>query len=1180
MHLHVLSYRLTRIGGQLVSVGTCALTGRVRAGALALAMGLGLASGASALDVLIVNTGAYAGTDTAIAARQTAAGNTTTILGVGALGADLSAYDQIWDMGYSVGLGTSYATSLTSYLQGGGTLFLMGENPGAAPIRNPAITSFLTAAGAGAVSISGYGTGAAQTIASQFQVNNTVATVTFAGSGKFGNVGTGTCITSDCTAAAWGAGTLANATAGTVISVLDINFLTSGYLAPNFTDNLIAYLQQQQEIGSGGGTPATDIGTGATSYDASNLGAQLNPAFKGGTLNIDAPAMTLAQNFTVDAAGGTLQANGTAATLTGVISDEAAGTPGALSITGSGGTVTLAGANTYTGATTVAAGSTLALTGSGSIAASSGLANAGTFDISGTTGGASIATLSGAGAVALGSKTLTLSAAGGSFAGSIGGSGGLAVTGGTETLTGANGYTGATTIGSGATLVLSGNGSIAASSGVVANGTLDVSATGGAPSIAGLSGNGNVVLGAKNLALTGASGNFAGSIAGSGGVAVNGGTQVLSGANAYTGATQVGSGATLGLAGAGSVAASSGVANAGTFDISGASSGTTVNALTGAGSVVLGSRTLTISTASTAFTGSFSGTGGVTVNGGQLTLTGTQAYTGLTTVGSGALLSLNGLSAGGVSVQSGGTLKGSGAIAGPVTVAAGGKLSPGNSPGVLTVGSTVTLAAGSSFEVEINGAAAGNGAGFHDQLNIVGAGNQFVANGATLDVNLTAISGLGAYTPYVPTLGQTFRIVTAEGGLGTTRFASLVQPDGLAAGTRLRVVYNMNGSNAIDLRVVPGSFAVYGSGRGLNRNAISAAAAVDRMLEADDAGTATTAQGQLANTVLGLNAAQFDGRLTGLAGEIHGAIAAAQPLAGQGLQNTVAKHLALTGSSTSENGAAWVDYSSGDARWTADSVSSAVRSSRNQFTVGVDVLQTASTRIGVAAALSTTQVASSSGGNGKLEDNLGVVYGQQALGGLTADAQLGYGSGHARSTRADPMASLDPTVYSANALTTDLRTRQTFAGAGLRLPMQVAGVSLEPFVRVGTQRLKRDAGAENSSTPSALSLGEMTATGTRVSTGLSLASTDTNPTVARHTYRGTLSVGQDSGALLRPVVSATLAGVATTIEAPQVGRSFVQANVFGTWLLAPGAYAYAGISGEARSQRVEKSATVGASLAF
>lgn len=143
-----------------------------------------------------------------------------------------------------------------------------------------------------------------------------------------------------------------------------------------------------------------------------------------------------------------------------------------LSLTKEGiGVFTLSGTNTYTGATTINAG-TLALTGNGSIAPSSvNVANAGSiFDISGTTSGAGIASLSGVagGSVNLGGKTLTLSNASGTFDGAIGGAGGgLALTAGSETLTGSNSYTGPTTINGGTLLV---NGSIAPSAAFVNSG--------------------------------------------------------------------------------------------------------------------------------------------------------------------------------------------------------------------------------------------------------------------------------------------------------------------------------------------------------------------------------------------------------------------------------------------------------------------------------------------------------------------------------------------------------------------------------------------------------------------------------------------------------------------------------------------------------------------------------------
>jgi autotransporter-associated beta strand protein len=145
--------------------------------------------------------------------------------------------------------------------------------------------------------------------------------------------------------------------------------------------------------------------------------------------------------------------------LAGIISG-----PGGLSII-SGGSATLSGTNSYTGATSVSGG-TLALVGSGSIATSSGVdvSARGTFDISGTTGGATITTLSGdsTGSLLLGAETLNLSNASSTFNGIIrGAGGGLQITGGVETLTGNNTYTGATTI-DGGTLVV--NGSIVRSS--------------------------------------------------------------------------------------------------------------------------------------------------------------------------------------------------------------------------------------------------------------------------------------------------------------------------------------------------------------------------------------------------------------------------------------------------------------------------------------------------------------------------------------------------------------------------------------------------------------------------------------------------------------------------------------------------------------------------------------------
>ena len=137
----------------------------------------------------------------------------------------------------------------------------------------------------------------------------------------------------------------------------------------------------------------------------------------------------------------------------------------------SGGSATLSGTNTYTGATVVNNG-LLALVGPGSISLSSGVSvsNGGVFDLSGVGNGAptaayitSLLSTDSTGFVVLGANQLVLSNANGTFGGTIadggsyGGTGGqLVLAGGRETLSGVNTYTGPTYVDAG-TLTITGS---------------------------------------------------------------------------------------------------------------------------------------------------------------------------------------------------------------------------------------------------------------------------------------------------------------------------------------------------------------------------------------------------------------------------------------------------------------------------------------------------------------------------------------------------------------------------------------------------------------------------------------------------------------------------------------------------------------------------------------------------
>ncbi len=409
------------------------------------------------------------------------------------------------------------------------------------------------------------------------------------------------------------------------------------------------------------------------------------------------------------------------------------------------GTVSLSGVNTYTGLTTISAG-TLALTGAGSIALSSGVVDNGIFDVSGTPGVA-ITSLSGNGSVALGGQFLSLTNASGTFSGTINGNGAqapsLIIGGGTETLTGNNGYTGDTWVSYGATLALAGSGSIAAASDLWVNGTFDISGTTAGASVKTLWGGGTVNLGAQTLTLTNATevgtayNIFSGNITGTGGLTIAGGTEYLTGTNTYTGLTTINSGATLALTSVsaysnisfqstGSIALSSGVVDNGTFDISATAAGASVQTLSGTGTVALGAQTLTLTNAAGTFAGAIGGSGGLTLAGGTETLAGANTYTGLTAI-NGGTLALSGQ--GSIALSSGVVDNGTFDIS---ATAAGASVQTLSGTGTVALGAqtlTLTNAAGT-----FAGAIGGSG-------GLTLAGGAETLSGANTYTGLTAING-------------------------------------------------------------------------------------------------------------------------------------------------------------------------------------------------------------------------------------------------------------------------------------------------------------------------------------------------------------------------------------------------------------------------------------------------------
>jgi autotransporter-associated beta strand protein len=218
--------------------------------------------------------------------------------------------------------------------------------------------------------------------------------------------------------------------------------------------------------------------TGASTWTLSGASGAPSIAWtvSAGTLDLGATTQTTGA---LTLTGGTIQ-NGTLTSSSfgvqaGTISAVLAGS-GALTKT-TAGTVTLSGANTYNGGTTVSAG-TLQVSGSGTLGATTGTlaVSGGTLDLGATTQTTGALTLTGG---TIQNGTLDASSFGvqaGTVSAILGGAGALTkTTAGTVTLSGVNTYTGATTI-NGGTLEV--DGSIANTSSVTVNSGGTLSGTG------------------------------------------------------------------------------------------------------------------------------------------------------------------------------------------------------------------------------------------------------------------------------------------------------------------------------------------------------------------------------------------------------------------------------------------------------------------------------------------------------------------------------------------------------------------------------------------------------------------------------------------------------------------------------------------------------------------------------
>ena len=638
---------------------------------------------------ILDNTGTVSGTGTLTASTYNLAigSNITGKLGAGTV-------NVTGDTGIS---GTSAATTVNVT---GGTLTLTGNNLADTAVVTNSAT--LTVAGndtVGTVNNTGTISGAGTLTASTYNLD--------AGSSISGNLGAGTVnILGATTISGTSAATTVNVFAGKALTLTGNNLADTTALVLNAASSLV--LQGNETVGSFVNNAGTLDGFGTLTASAYTLndGTVLLANLGNGNVNtngaVTIDGLTGSGIFTVQT-GTTTLTNTSAANSVNVsagsslilTADGEINVANAITV-GSGASLTTGGVNQLGNSTLTNAG-TLTLGGNDTVSAfvSNGGTYGGGFSLTaltyalndGTTISSALGTgeLTANGTVAINgstaasifnvqSGTTTLAASSSATD--------LNLTGGTLTLTGAASFNAAATVdvSTGATFNLGGSNQLANAAVVTNNGTLNLGESD--DTVATFTSTGGTLSGTGELTATTYTLNNGtvidadlgtGSITANGTVAINGDTAattltVQTGATTLAGASsattvQVDTASSLLTTETGSIEDTAAVTLSGTAHL-GLGQSETIGNLAGAGTVALGTSTLTIADgAGASSSAAISGTGGVTLTTGTQTFSGASTYTGATNINGGTLALTGSLASTEVNVATGAALTTTGGLA-------------------------------------------------------------------------------------------------------------------------------------------------------------------------------------------------------------------------------------------------------------------------------------------------------------------------------------------------------------------------------------------------------------------------------------------------------------------------------------------------------------------------------------